>query len=241
MITVPAHELNIVILVNGALVSANALAKKFIDLILGDVLTAPSVIADAARFGHLHGTHYQGASGLRLGFERAGESMGASFLGYPALPILRVDGDTLCAPFEDVALGPLTLDARALSPDDTGAAPQRITLAESGYPEELMLLAPLTPEQALAACEGLVGHYASWDLNARAEVRRDGEDYVLFIQGEYGAKRPLQLAALSADAFTAKDDSASVAVLAQREAGEVVGLQFDSVRARRLMFSRVAA
>lgn len=241
LLTVPAHGLDVVIMVNGAPASATQLSWKVLDALLAEHLGSPRVVASAEDFPHLIGRHYVGASGVSLGFEGTpGGQLAVSLFGITAAPVLFDEGNSLRAGFEDIGIGPYELNKADLARSSDGGAPDTIDLHIAGHVESLSLqpTAPV-PSQRLSA---LAGRYFSPDLNADAELRVESGELVLYLRGDYSSRRRLALRAISASHFVAEEsppNAGRYALNFDGTDGRLAGFFIDTYRARRLRFDRV--
>lgn len=245
MITVPAHELDVIIIVNGAPANPVKLAEQVIDTVLGNEVLAPAPkLPKAAQFKPMLGTRYHDReAGLVLGFGEAEEGgLGLAFLNMPpvqARPTGR--GKWFEVDFSNMATGPIAVPADALA-GKGGRPPRAITVREAGREARWVRL-PAKPPATARAGAPLVGRYRVADLGADAVVRLDGDKLTLEVQGRYGPN-PMILTAWSADVFALQfaDVAMPVGAVAtvQRDgAGAVKSLRIDSWRTRSLEFVRL--
>ncbi|MET0208514.1 MAG: serine hydrolase domain-containing protein [Burkholderiaceae bacterium] len=241
MITVPAHELDIIIINNGGALSPTEAAYKVIDAVLGDEVLAPARVPPKAdRFKPLIGRRYHApGSGFQFGFVETAGKLEITVLNSPGLPLREVDDQLLLA-FEDVAVGPLELRTADLGATD--AAPATLILREAGNAERFDLL-PETPPALKEAGAALVGRYRSADLgDASAEIAFDGDQLMLRIKGGFGGNA-MTLEAFSADAFGWKVTDPLLplggGLSVRREGGAVTGFRVDTTRTRHMAFERV--
>ncbi|HKX94455.1 MAG TPA: serine hydrolase domain-containing protein [Methylibium sp.] len=248
MITVPGHELDIMIMVNGAPVSPVALAFQIIDALLGDSLGEPAPHVPTEGHAAVLGRHYRAAAtGAVLGFEDAGGKLALNWLGSRGLP-LRLNkgdgGDEGLLPCEETALNPLSVALGQLAGE---AAPDVITISDGGHLLRCERL-PEQPPSSAALAPTLVGRYRVPDLqtSARIDIEDEGGTVhlVVRLQGTHGRSayrlQPLSsevLLAMPADALFAGIGGAGV-INIEREADRVTGLRLDASRLRRLHFIR---
>jgi hypothetical protein len=236
MLTVPAHALDVIIMTNGAVVSAVELANKIIDAMLGDeVLAAREERASIDRFKSVLGKRYYApASGFLAGFGDAGGKLGLCLMNNPPVP-LRDEGETLRLGFEDIAMGPFTLRTADIA--DRAEAPTTLELTESGHVLRLELLPESAPADAVAP---LAGRYRAADLDADAVVVQEDGGWKLRIFGQY-AVNELALEALSAEVAGlshAVHPQLRGALSIDRRDGSVSGFRVDSGRTRGMRFER---
>jgi D-aminopeptidase len=242
MITVPAFELDIAIMCNGALVSASMLARQVIDTLLAEHLQggAPAMAASAP-CEHLFGTRYHGADGLVFGFDDVAGMLGISMQLSPHAPVLRDEGDSLRVGFEDIGMGPFEIRTCDLQPGTEGGAPQSLTLYEGGYPRSYRRVPAPAPDLADAG-PGFVGRYRSTDLDVDARVGFEAQALVMHWQGGYGSKK-LLLDAIAPTLFGANVQNELVpnryALTLQRSGDRVTGFHISTGRIRHVHFERL--
>jgi D-aminopeptidase len=240
MLTVPSHELDIIIMSNGAMASPVELANKVIAAMIGeDQLQADDERAAAARFVPMAGTRYSTPDGsYTLAFSDADGKLALSDLNGPPVP-LRDRGGSLCIDFGDLAAGPVALQTSELA--TAGAAPDSITATIGGYAyafERLPAEAPSLEELAAP----LLGRYRSADLDADAAITFDGKALQLQVYGNYGMSRML-LEAWSGDVFGWSIPDVPLLPLrgvlsVTRDAHGVRGFHLNTTRTRQLWFAR---
>ncbi|MGN6830569.1 serine hydrolase domain-containing protein [Paucibacter sp. M5-1] len=244
MITVPAHQLDIMIMVNGAPISPVALGFQIIDALLGEALVAPPAPVPAAAHAALLGQRYHAAStGAVFGFEDAGGKLALNWMGSRGMPLRQIGNEALL-PCEDSALNPLGF---ALEELGGTTAPDILTLNDGGHLLRCERLPDVAPISA-ALAPALAGRYRVPDLQIDAHVEIEGEGEALQIivrlQGRHGHSayrlQPLSpdvLLAMPADALFAGMGGAGI-INIDRAAGRVSGLRLDAPRLRRLRFIR---
>ncbi|WP_219211491.1 serine hydrolase domain-containing protein [Variovorax boronicumulans] len=247
MITVPSQALDIILIANGVRANLVELSHRIIDIVLADampgrpVLGPPRRKASAARFAPMLGTRYHvPASGLLFGFAEApGGALGLCFMN-GAPQALWDKGEVLRLGLEDLAVGPLVLQAGDLALEGQ-PAPVALTLRESGHAEHGERLPDMPPSNAEAGAV-LVGRYRAQDLEAQARVQLEGERLQLRIFGPQGSQG-MALQAFSHGVFgwhTAQVDvGLNGALSVCFDAGRVAGFHLDSWRTRRMWFERI--
>src|SRR5690606_24779367 len=238
MLTVPSHELDVIIMTNGVLVNPVELANQVVDAMLGDVLGLPAEKAATERFYPLLGTRYHSKStGQVIGFDDAGGKLGLSFLNSPAMP-LTDGGDVLYIGFQELAVGPLSLPIAQLA--DLQEVPASLQFSEAGNASTFKRLPADAPSLAEAGA-ALVGRYHAADLGADAEVRFDGEALNLHVHGAH-AVSVMPLEAFSADVFGLASSIPTLrlhgVLNVEHKDGRVTGFVLDTMRTRHLQFER---
>ena len=239
MITVPEHDLNIAIHVNSNGLSASDLAWKVIDTVLEDVLAEPALeMAKADDFPHLVGAQYHGPSGVMIGFEQLGETLGTAFMASDPMPLLRDRPNDLYCGFEHVALGPLVIPKQSLAPDASGAAPETITLIDAGREETLTRL-PKTPLEATKVSDDLLGNWFSNDANAEARFDLEDNALVLYVRGDYSGWVRWVCTPYTENAIGLRgpgEVGPTMALSVDRQKDSVTGFRLNGIRARNLRF-----
>jgi CubicO group peptidase (beta-lactamase class C family) len=243
MVTVPAHQLDIIIMTNGALVNPVQMAWEVIDALLSEHLVGEAVpLVTAERFKHLLGARYHAPSGMVYGFGEAGDKLGLSILNSPPIPILRERGEVIGFRMEEAGMGPIEIRVADLAPTADGGGPADLVISEAGNAERFKRL-PAQPPATAKAGRPLVGRYRCADLKADASIAFEGEQLVLRIRTPEGA-RMAALEAFSDTVFgySALDAAAPAmhAITVERMASKVTGFRLSSARARRLHFARQA-
>ena len=243
ILTVPDHELDVVVLGNGGRLSPMEAGWAILDAVLCDKLGPPRpALAALADWVHLDGIYYAGSSGPVLGFGAAGPHLGLSIEGSPPYPVLRDTGRELRVGFEDAALGPIVFNADGLRADANGKPPDEVEASESGLSHAFHRL---TIDKAAAATltRSMTGSYRSVDLAARMSLSECGEGAGVLIEGEFGRVEG-KLRALSEQVLLFIEGDASVGAgvfRVRREADAVVGLDVSLTRGRGFRFDRVPA
>lgn len=242
MITVPSHELDVVIINNGGAMAPTEAANKVIDAVLGDsVLGAVRKLPEAKRFRPMIGTRYFAkGSGFEFGFTEGEGKLKMSVVNNDGLPLHQTKS-ALVLGFQDVAFGPLELDIASLA--TKGSAPTKLTLYQSGQPEEFGKL-PAKPPALAKVGKSLVGRYRADDLDADAEVEFSGDKLLLKVYGKLGTGE-MEIEPFSADVFGCKSTDPLLplrgVLSVQRNGDSVVGFRVDSARTRHMAFARRTA
>jgi hypothetical protein len=236
MLTVPSRELDIVILTNGGPALPGELAKRVIDVVLGDVdLEAPDVRPKSAPYASLVGARYHApASGLLVEFADVSDTLGLRLIGNAPIP-LHGEGSRLSLDFDDIAMGPFEIE---LPEGELPAeAPAELTIAEGGNAERYLRL----PNAEVADDRALEGAYACGDLGEPAAIALEGEHLVLRIGGTFGTALELRALAPDVYAWTMRDDLSPLPGMLNVDrapGGEIAGFRIDTGRTRRLAFTR---
>jgi len=198
MLTVPAHALDIALMTNGLPVAMRDLAPRIVDILLAEHLGPPEPLAALAPFQHLVGARYHGRSGLTIAFGAVGDTLGLSFLDNPPFAPLIDEGDKLR--LLSLTTCNLTLQAAELAARPDGQPPATLELRDSCHVERLVRLPPTAPAPE-AAGAALLGPWVCHDLQATAEVALEGGALILWLRGDYSARRRLSLTPMSDTAF----------------------------------------
>lgn len=238
MLTVPSHELDVIIMTNGAMANPVELANQIVDVMLGEQLGPPAEKAVAQRFRPLLGTRYHSKrTGHVIGFGDTGGKLGLTFLNSAAMPLTDT-GAELCIGFQELAIGPLSLPIAQLT--DLQEAPATLAFSEAGNASTLQRLPAKAPSLAEAGA-ALVGRYRAADLGADAEIRFDGQALNLCVHGEH-AVSVMPLEAFGDDVFGLASSIAALSLRGvlnvERKDGRVTGFFLDTMRTRHLQFER---
>ena len=241
MVTVPAHQLDIIVMTNGAMFNPVQAGWDIIDALLGEHLVGTAVaMAKSEPYPHLFGARYHGSSGMLYGFGDAGGMLGLSFLSSPPFPILRDRGEVIGFRMEEAGLGPIEFRVADLAPGPDGGAPEELAVTDTGNIERLKLL-PATGPTLAEASQPLMGRYRCHDLNADALIAVEGEQLLLRIFGTL-AGRAFTIQPYSDAAFglTALDPMMPGfhALTVEMPGAQVESFRVSSGRARRLQFVR---
>ena len=239
MLSVPAHGLDIIVMVNGAAVAPSALALKVVELLLGDALQPPEVRPLASAFPALVGQNYHDRStGSVLGFADVAGKLGMSWQAGGA-KAMHQGGGKLWLGLQDLPVNDLVLDAGDIDPQ---RAPDTLVLHEGGQPRRFERMGEAVPDAASLAAQ-LCGDYTSADLDATAQVALADGTLLLTVQGRHG-QHVCALTALSADLMTLASTDPVLAQMGasvlnvEREAGRVVGLRLSTLRTRNIYLAR---
>ena len=243
MLTVPEHELDIIIMTNATPNGTTTpnpveLGHKVIDAMLGDVLRdAPQPRAETARFKSLVGARYYAPdSGFVVSFLDVGGKLGMSAADMPPTP-LRDDGDALRLGFEDLAAGPIALDVF----EDSGAPPKTLEIRESGLSEHFELLPAFAAEDSPLGSE-LMGRYRCADLDANATIDLQEGKIRMRVFGAWGTSIAV-LTAYSNDVLGWQIQGAELPLRGvmslERVGGKLTAFKLDTLRTRHLRFERI--
>jgi hypothetical protein len=249
MLTVPAHELDIVVLVNGAPVKPAELTYKIVDALLDKALGPPATMATAERFSHLIGQRYHCASaGFLVGFDKLGDGkLGFSLMNEPGVPIREIDGN-LELGFEDAGTGPIRVATAELGAVGDSGAPETLRISESGHVEHFERIpsgaAVLAESASHEAERALAGRYHADDLDADALVRFDGGNFDLRVLGGSGVAH-MALARISDSVYGVRMLDPTLPLFGvltvDRAGGNIVGFRISTARTRNLRFSRLVS
>ena len=235
MVTVPSHELDIVMMANGGPANLRELQFKVIEAVRGETLAAESPLASAGAFRHLEGQSYLNEHGVTFRFQAVGDTLGISLLGMPPIPLRLHGNDELRIDFEQFALGPLTWLTRDVAPDPLGRAPETIVMSETGRALTYCRLSSPSPSVATVLAP-LVGRYHSRDLAADAEISLDRGVATLETVTAFARKRhPLSVLSESVLLAELADLAGSSAVLSF----SIDGFTLTTDRSRRVRFDKV--
>lgn len=233
MLVFPQHELDIVILSNGA-PAANpvALAERVADAVLDQELDTPPPHVDASAHARLLGQWYSAETGMLYGFVVDGGALKLSLCGAPAgLPLAALPGgDLRCSPG---SLG--DLDARP-QPD----ARDELTLSFCGAPTAYRRIGTPSADRS-AALASAAGRYWCEDAECTLELAsRDGELEAVFASPWGTVSRRLQLLedTLAVSASTVGALPFQLVLAFESDGARVRSLQITTTRTRGLRFER---
>jgi D-aminopeptidase len=242
MLTVPEHQLDIILMFNRMDSNPSALALKVIDVMLADALPEPAmspVLAES--HAGLAGRWYSPQSHRLFGIVSHAVAEQAPALALSMheqlLGVLKpVDGGLRMS-------SPAHGAVQVLLPADVGGAPDRLEFTDSGHRETFMRLADAAPAVADLAAE-LVGTYRYADFDREFTLIVDDGVLYLDLLPAYGRSR-LQLEPLSAEVCSVKltgnlpmpiPTACSLSI--ERRDGLVTGLWLNSARTRNLWLER---
>ncbi|MFH0130524.1 serine hydrolase domain-containing protein [Variovorax sp. VaC1] len=239
MLSVPAHGLDIIVMVNGAPVAPSPLALKVVELLLGDALEPHEVRPLASAFPTLIGQRYHAPStGSLIGFADVGGKLGMSWQAGAPKPMHQGEGK-LWLGLQDLPVNDLVLDAGDIDPQ---RAPDTLVLHEGGQPRRFERMGETVPDVATLA-EQLCGDYTSADLDATAQMALVDGRLLLTVQGRHG-QHACALTPVSADVMTLTSTDPVLSQMGnsllnvERKAGRVVGLRLDTLRTRNIHLVR---
>lgn len=238
-LTVPEHDLDVVILGNGANISSRRLAPLVVDAVLGEVLAAHERKVRTIEFPQLNDSTYQSPSGLLVSFADQDGVLAASVYGGDPVA-LQKKGRALGFDFDDAAVGPIDIEI----PPPRHGTPRSLVVSECGHAQTCLLQQPLNPEQRRDLLGELDGLYACADLNATAHVdANEGPFASLYLRGPFGSNR-LDLTPVSRQALTWRPHDPAVtaagSIQLERDAGRLVAFHVNSNDTRRLRFTRTS-
>lgn len=246
MLTVPEHELDIVILCNGAAAKPATLAYKLVDSVLDGHLGEPETMASADGFGHLIGQRYHSyLSGALVGFETLDDGkLGLSIMNEPGMA-LRDDGSGLGLGFEDAGLGPIRIAVDELgraTRDSAAKAPEELQVNECTHTERFTRIAPESASAMRELESTLVGRYRSEDLESDALVARNGDRLELKVFGPSGTAH-MSLQPLSNRVYGVKalDPALPLCGALTMDLGGqgIESFRISTARTRNLLFKRI--
>ena len=242
MLTVPDHDLDIVILTNGAPLDPIKTAYAIVDIILDEALSSAAEVARVEHFAGWKGAKYHSSlSGMVIGFDEAAGpdnvgKLGFSLLCNPAVPIVLLE-DKLVIAVETMAIGPISIDL----PDELDSAPASLSIQEGSIREQFELL-PSDPPVIAEWADALVGSYASPDAGAQASLVREDAELLLSVTGRVGSI-VYAMEPLSENVFqcrlTDKMLPLSVVLNVLRDERSATGFKLTSGRTRGLQFERM--
>jgi len=233
MLTVPAHELDIIIMANRSDVNVIDLADKVMATVLGATLEPPSEPFAAAGQEALIGRYYSSVSRQVYEFGSQNGQLTMTMSGSACLPLVRDEVGDLVTPRSDVWR--VALEGEDIDVD--GALPS-VSVTECGRSETYARL----PDPEEGAAEALLGGYYNLDADATARVSATDAGLILEMHGRYG-RCSYRLTPLGGEIFGyAPADALAMAagVLSlDWNASGVSGFRLNSYGLRDLRFSRI--
>ena len=241
MLTLPAHELDIILILNGAPLNPMELAWRIVDHLLGPQHLRPVVPRpDMARFRPLAGMRYRDpASGLVIEFADLGGRL--ALKSWNLMPVaMHDDGAVLRVGVEDMPESGIEIAVADLLAGQ--GAPLVLPVVRGGRPLQLQRL-PIEPPANASAGAALVGRYRASDLAADVRITLQGQSLQMTLQADAPAVHCV-LQAWAPEVFGLSVPGVPEVPLGgvlsvQREAGEVAGLYLDTFRSRRLWLERL--
>jgi CubicO group peptidase (beta-lactamase class C family) len=233
MLTVPAHELDVIIMTNRSDVVPTDLAERIIDIVLADRLGPAPRFLDEDDGKGLIGRYFSPRTGVLY-------SIGKSEAGF-GLRINNTQGRPLR--IERAADGSLRAVAGSLSEItiagvDLAASPaQTLEITVAGRMDvHRRLPDEAPPAQSLVA---LVGDFENHDSDSRAGIALEGETMALVVAGRFGRAR-YEIKPLSEDVLLFRNPLSAGCLTVVRRDGAVTGFLMNTARTRRLLFTRSA-
>jgi D-aminopeptidase len=184
MLTVPGHDLDVILITNGVAAHPGELVNKVIDAVLGDELLGPPLEKlDVAGHEPLLGRYAAAKSGLIFDLADVGGKLGLGVLTNAALAMNKV-GDGLQLLFSGSGMGPYRIDIPSSKND---ARVESLVLYDCGETDRLQRIgeAPNAAEMVSV----LAGDYFCADLDAAATLVLNGTKLELVIDGRFGGNR----------------------------------------------------
>lgn len=241
IITVPEHNLDIAIIVNGAAASATELSFRVIDIILeADLSAPPRKQAETVDFEYLLGWHFALPTGLLISFEDIEGALGLSQMNMHPSPVIYEEENSIFVVFEEIGFGPLVWKkADLLSFQRNPGSGLTITIA--GKVLQLECIPPVE-QTSLKTVGQPTGIFFSKTLAATAEVEKTGENLVMRIKGDYSAKRLFVMKRISKNRFGIVSKNGAERYSVEFDFDEYFntsGFWIDTHRAHRIRFNRV--
>jgi len=238
MLTVVGHELDVIILTNGAPADPSALATQVVDIVLGDATLGakpPAPLETAGRTALL-GKYYAHKSHAYCEIGDHDGKLGVIFHNFKSMPYFLIETASGLR-IDDGAGGSLMLKPSASLANGHTTA---IELFDCGHAETLARLPDGVPPLSDATI-GLAGRYHSGDAAAYATIAVAGEALTMTMEGTAG-NAAYRLEPVGNDIFSFEpNDPLSVIsgiLTVERSAGQVTRFWIETNRTRHLSFVR---
>jgi len=234
MLTVPAHELDVILMTNRSDVVPTDLAERIIDIVLADRLGPAPRFLDEEEGRALIGRYYSPTTGVLYSIAKSEAGFGLRINNSQGRP-LRIER-TVGGGLRAVAG---SLSEITIAGADLAAAPaQSLTITVAGQADVYGRLPDEAPP--VGSLVGLVGPYQNPDTDSHASVDMEDEALVLTVVGRFGRAR-YELKSVSEEVLLFRNPLTAGCLTVVREAGAVTGFHMNTARTRRLLFSRGSA
>ncbi len=239
MLTVPDHELDIVMMTNRSDVSAADLTERVLDIVLKEALSPAADRLDEASGMALIGRYFSPRSRVLFGVANNAQGFGLQInnsQGRP-LPIVRTPGGELRA--DPGSMAAITIVNADLASD---TAPESLKFTVAGESDDYRRLTDEAPPPG--EFTDLIGEYANRDTDSRASITGAPDRLSMEIAGRYGRTR-YDLKPIDRDVvlFRRNGTSGNVALagslLVTRGEDGVIALEMNTPRTRGLRFERI--
>lgn len=240
MLTIPGHELDVILMFNRMDGGAPGTALKIVDAILEAALAPAAPAPKTEGREHLLGYWYNPQSHrllrpIKLALPGQEPMVLMSVHEMPAGFVAEQDGRWIMS---SPAHGNIEFDL-----PDVGANPDRIEMSDSGHAETYLRLPDTGPTVEGLAPE-LIGRYCYADQNVGMQVKFDKGELWLDLLPNTGRSR-MKLLPLGMDVFKAQFDCSAfipypvaASVVFERKDGKITGLWINSQRTRNVWAER---
>lgn len=236
MITASDPALDVIIITNGVVASADELGSKIFDVVLGDSVLAPKATPPSTdAYRNLLGQYHCARTGMVVGIEDMEGKVGLSTVG--GMPMVAEEtNDGLVSPFAKTVVGHFVVhDAKQKS----ASPPDALEISDSGNMDQFQRIAGPAPA-ADSIAPRLLGTFYAPDLKASATFQLVDGQLEMEIHGPYGFSvwtlRPMTETLLS---FANKHLTYWTGVLNLKcDGDEITGFELTSKRTRQVVFDR---
>jgi D-aminopeptidase len=236
MLTAPSHDVDVILITNGAAAHPGELVHRVIDAVLDDEeLAQPPEKLDVAGYESLLGRYAAAKSGLIFDLGNAGGKVGLGVLTNAPLGMHKV-GEELQLLFSDSGMGPYRIEI----PSAMNAAPvESLVFRDCGEVDRLDRIGE--DPDAGELMSAIVGDYFCADLDTTGSLSLSESKLELDIDGHFGGNH-LSLKPISGDVFEFVMYISSFPLKGtlnvQRSNGTVASFTLNTPRTRNLLFTR---
>ena len=230
MLTVPDHELAIIIMPNRSDVSPPELADRVVDIVLAAHLGPAPTFLDVETGKALLGRYFSLRTRVLYSISKNEAGFGLRInnnQGRP-LPIRPADGKLIADPG---SMSAITISGADLAAEEP---PESLVFSVAGKSDDYLRLSDTAPPAA-----GLAGDYENIDTDSRARITLEDGGLVMEVAGRRGRAR-YELKPLSDEVLLFRSAPMSGCLVVERADGAVTGVEMNTARTRHLLFTRKA-
>ena len=233
MLTVPEHELDVVIIVNGAPGCRPAkLAEQVVDLVLAEYLAERTPTIATADYRDLLGDWWSADTGMVYSLMDENDELKLAVCGLPGLSLERSSDGRSIASGMDLAIGELEVGL------DAAIQGNGLRVQFGGQAADYRRLSKDAADVEAFAAEA-IGQYYSADAGCTAIIVRDGEHIVIRFSDPYGQSESELICLGEVVALATFTDTGAPCTLSfSKQDGQMTGFRINSIRTRNLAFER---